>query len=69
MKQHYELGQMLRKRYNGFLSDHYNRYEVIISLRAYAKLYSNVLKPVGGSALCTLFEDIYFYFSPFSVYQ
>ncbi|RXN13526.1 lysosomal acid phosphatase-like protein [Labeo rohita] len=30
MKQHYELGQFLKKRYTGFLSEHYNRHEIFI---------------------------------------
>ncbi|XP_068612318.1 lysosomal acid phosphatase [Brachionichthys hirsutus] len=30
MRQQYELGQFLRKRYNGFLSQSYDRYEIVI---------------------------------------
>ncbi|KAI2647238.1 Lysosomal acid phosphatase [Labeo rohita] len=30
MKQHYELGQFLKKRYTGFLSERYNRHEIFI---------------------------------------
>lgn len=28
MRQHFELGQFLRKRYKGFLNESYNRHEV-----------------------------------------
>lgn len=39
MRQQFALGQFLRKRYTGFLSEDYERHEVTVSQNSYLNMF------------------------------
>lgn len=46
MRQHYELGQFLKKRYRGFLSEEYDRHEVTVSLNFCLNMFNKQIHKV-----------------------